>query len=103
MHHQTRRFRYTNPTALAGKFLYIGVALVMFGCSNIWNAGDLAAWVTDQAVEQGCQRETIELEEWYTETTEGNVWRGTCRDTRDNTKTFGIHVDRVWKSSARAD
>ena len=54
------------------------VALLVPGCTSIWNAGDLANWVRDQAVEQGCQRETIELEDWSAETAESNVWRGTC-------------------------
>jgi hypothetical protein len=78
------------------------VALFVFGCSSIWNASDLAAWVRDRAVQQGCQRETITLEEWYTETAEGNVWRGTCCDGQGNAKSFGINVDSVWKPSKSA-
>jgi len=42
------------------------------------------------------------LDEWYTETAEGNVWRGTCRDARGNPKSFGIDVDPVWKPSKSA-
>jgi hypothetical protein len=75
------------------------VPLLLCACSSIWNASDLAEWVRDRAVEQGCQRETIHLDEWYTETAEGNVWRGSCRDAQGNTKTFGIDVDPVWKPS----
>ena len=60
--------------------------LLLSGCAGIWNASDLVVWVRDQAVDQGCRRETIELEDWYTETAEGNVWRGT-------------YVDSVWKPS----
>ena len=77
------------------------VMVFMSGCANIWNAGDLAVWVKDRAVEQGCQRETIELEEWYTETSKGNVWRGTCLDTNGYDKSFGINVDPVWTPSEK--
>ena len=52
------------------------LGLLLSGCTSIWNASDLAVWVRDQAVDQGCQRETIELENWYAKTAEGNVWRG---------------------------
>lgn len=75
-------------------------ALVLAGCSaGIWNAGDLAQWVRDRAVEQGCERATIQLEDWYTATAEGNVWRGNCRDTQGRSKSFGINVDPVWTPS----
>ncbi len=74
-------------------------ALLLSGCARIWNASDLAAWVQDRAVDQGCQRESIELEDWYTETAEGNVWRGTCRDSAGASMRFGINVDSVWKPS----
>ena len=81
----------------------LGLALLMTsGCSSIWNAGDLAVWVKDQAEEQGCVRETISLEEWYVPTDEGNVWRGTCRDAQDASKSFGINVDSVWTPSETA-
>jgi len=73
--------------------------LWLSACSSIWNASDLAEWVKHRAVEQGCQRETIQLAEWYTETAEGNVWRGTCRDAHGSSKSFGIDVDPVWKPS----
>lgn len=82
--------------------LFILILLVS-GCSDIWNAGDLAVWVQDRAVEQGCRRETIQLEEWYTETTEGNIWRGTCQNAQGNTKSFGINVDPVWTPSTSAN
>lgn len=61
--------------------------------------GDLAVRVRDRAVEQGCQRETIKLNEWYTKEAEGSVWHGTCRDTQGNAKSLGINVDAVWKPS----
>jgi hypothetical protein len=85
--------RHAHLTILTG-------VLILSGCaSSIWNAGDLAHWVRDQAVKQGCERETIVLEEWYVQTDEGNVWRGTCNDTEDQERTFGINVDSVWKPS----
>jgi hypothetical protein len=75
-------------------------ALLLSGCASIWNAGDLAVWVKDQAVKEGCQRETIELEEWYRKTDSGNLWRGTCLDDNNQPMAFGINVDPVWKPSA---
>ena len=75
-------------------------ALALSGCaSSIWNAGDLVRWVKDQAVEEGCQPGTIALEQWYTETDEGNVWRGTCKGADGKKRNFGINVDSVWKPS----
>jgi len=44
--------------------------------ARVCNAADLAGWVRDRAVEQGCPRETIELEDWYTHAAEGNIWSG---------------------------
>ena len=99
MNHRERVYRYFGFIALKLAFLATAVALFLSGCSTIWNASDLAVWVRDRAVEQGCQRETIELEEWYTETAEGNVWRGTCLNAQDNTKSFAINVDPVWTPS----
>lgn len=81
--------------------VFAAAPLVLAACTSadIWNAGDLAVWVRERAVEQGCQRETIELDEWYTAESDGNVWRGTCRDTEGNKKPFGANVDAVWKPS----
>jgi len=76
------------------------VLLCVFGCAGIWNAGDLAVWVRGQAVEEGCRRETIQLEEWYSKTNDGNVWRGTCIDDQNNPMAFEINVDSVWTPSA---
>ena len=85
---------------LNGVVLQVTVlGLLLSGCTHIWNASDLAVWVQDRAVDQGCQRESIELEDWYTETAEGNVWRGTCRDSEGTSMRFGINVDSVWKPS----
>jgi hypothetical protein len=76
--------------------------LLMAACTNIWNSGDLAVWVRAQAVEQGCQRETIKLDEWYRAEAGGNVWHGACQDAAGNEQSFGINVDRVWKPSTSA-
>lgn len=93
--------RYFSSIKLKLATLAVISALFMFGCVNIWNAGDLAVWVKDRAVEQGCRRGTIELEEWYTETDEGNFWRGTCQDAKGGTKSFEINVDPVWTPSEK--
>lgn len=87
-----------NRTALLP--LLLTLALALPGCMpKIWNAGDLADWVREQAVKQGCRKESIELEEWYQETDEGNVWHGTCRNTADKPMDFGVDVDPVWTPS----
>ena len=103
MNRQPRLCRHARITAFKPSALLTIVALFVSGCSDIWNGSDLAVWVQDRAVEQGCQRETIALEEWYTGTAEGNVWRGTCRDARGNTKSFGIDVDPVWTPAESAN
>ena len=71
-------------------------------CSNdIWNASDLANWVRDRAVEQGCERDSIELEDWYREEGGKNLWHGSCRKSgSDDRMQFAIDVDPVWKPSA---
>lgn len=75
--------------------------LLLPGCSDaIWNAGDLAEWVRDRAEEQGCVRESIELEDWYREEPSGNNWHGVCTDAvTGNRKAFSIDVDPVWTPS----
>ena len=83
--------------------MVISFVLVLSGCASIWNASDLAVWVKDRAVEQGCQRETIVLDDWYGQTAEGNIWRGTCRDIEGNPQTFGINVDAVWTPSGSTE
>lgn len=94
-----RADHHTRAEVLRLSFASLVFALAIAGCTSIWNAGDLAVWVREQAVEEGCRRDTIVLDEWYTETTEGNIWRGTCRDADDNPMTFGIDVDPVWTPS----
>jgi hypothetical protein len=82
----------------------VAAPFFLAGCTStsIWNAGDLAVWVRDRAVDQGCQRETIKLDDWYTAEAEGNVWHGICRDPKGNEKAFGVYVDPVWKPSKPA-
>ena len=45
--------RYMSSTALKLAFLAAVVVVFISGCAKIWNAGDLAVWRKDQAVEQG--------------------------------------------------
>ena len=72
------------------------------GCSNnIWNAGDLAAWVKDPAVEQGCRRESIQLDDWYRSEAGANDWHGRCVNRDDGEQmSFAINVDAVWTPSS---
>lgn len=72
------------------------------GCSKqIWNAGDLIDWVKDRATEQGCDRKSIELKEWYDNSPEGNVWQGSCVNAKTGkSMAIRINVDSVWKPSA---
>jgi hypothetical protein len=88
---------HTRTRALA-----VAAAVVLAGgCNEVWNASDLAVWVRDQAAEQGCERETVVLDEWYTEEPEGNVWHGSCRNRETGEEMrFGINVDSVWKPSS---
>jgi hypothetical protein len=88
--------------------LLLSVAMLAFALcpscarSSIWNAGDLAEWVKNQAVQQGCERESIKLEEWYRNEDGRNVWHGTCRDPKTGkTRSFAIPVDSVWKQSGK--
>jgi hypothetical protein len=89
-------------TSPATTCLFLTIALIMAtqGCMpSIWNASDLADWVRDQAVEQGCQNDSITLEEWYRETEHGNSWHGSCVDSSGATMAFAINVDPVWAPS----
>ena len=75
-------------------------ALVLTGCNQIWNAGDLAEWVRVQAGDQGCDPATTELNEWVDATEDGNVWSGTCVNALSSASmSFGINVASVWTSS----
>ncbi|MCP5548880.1 MAG: hypothetical protein H7A50_16075 [Akkermansiaceae bacterium] len=78
----------------------ITTLLVSCGSPSIWNAGDLARWVKDQAAAQGCDRSTIQLEDWYRSEDGHNVWHGTCADPETGARRgFAIPVDSVWKPS----
>ena len=80
--------------------LFLLAGLLLAGCNQIWNAGDLAQWVRVQAGNQGCDPATIELNEWVDATEEGNVWSGTCVNALSSASmSFGINVDSVWTSS----
>ena len=97
------RHEYIARASSRSATMATSLVLVLSGCASIWNAGDLAVWVKDRAVAQGCQRETIVLDDWYEQTAEGNVWRGTCRDIAGNPKAFGINVDAVWIPSGSTE
>ncbi len=79
----------------------LAAMLTVSGCAQIWNAGDLIEWVKDQAVKEGCSRDSIQLEDWYRTETTGNVWHGTCKHRDDGRDlSVAIDVDPVWKPSA---
>jgi len=78
------------------------IAVALPACSNdIWNVSDLADWVRDRAVEDGCERDSIELEDWCREKSGKYYWHGS-RNRRDGGERmpFAINVDPVWKPSA---
>jgi len=84
------------------KQLALLTLLLLPGCMRkIWNAGDLAEWVRQQAVSTGCRPGSIELEDWYRETDGGKVWYGTCQDDRGAKMPIAINVDSVWNPSGR--
>jgi hypothetical protein len=78
--------------------------LLLASCSTrdkIWNASDLAEWVQAEAVEQGYQPESIELEEWYRKDGERLMWHGTgVKNGSKNKSEFAVRVDEVWKPSS---
>ena len=81
-------------------FLPVTLSFTLQACMpSIWNAGDLADWVRGQAVEQGCQEDSVVLEDWYRETMHGNVWHGTCLKTTGEAQEFAVNVDSVWTPS----
>ena len=77
-------------------------AFLSTACMNeIWNAGDLADRVRDRAVEEGCERESIELDDWYTSENGRNNWRGRClKQGGAEQMDFSINVDSVWTPSS---
>ena len=80
------------------------VMLVMSACSprdKIWNAGDLIEWVRSEAVKQGYQPDSIELEEWYREEGDQLIWYGRgIREGSNQESEFSIRVDEVWTPSS---
>jgi len=91
------------PATLASALLAVGATLFGACGGSIWNAGDLAAWVRERAIEEGCEPGSIELEEWYRAEPAGNVWHGRCRSRETGAEqTFAIGVDAVWKPSSSA-
>lgn len=80
------------------------LALLFAGCTQIWNASDLVEWVDEQAVDSGCDPATIELEDWYVQTDDGNVWQGTCVDKESGERVaLAIPIDNVWTPSQAVD
>ena len=88
------------PARLAVTCLLI--AFLSTACMNeIWNAGDLADWVRDRAVEEGCERESIKLGDWYTSENGRNDWHGDClKQGSAEQMEFSINVDSVWTPSS---
>ncbi len=87
------------------KTRYLGLltGCLLAGCSGIWNAGDLVEWVRNQAIEAGCEPESIALDDWYTTRDGANVWLGECiSQETGETVQLEIGVDRVWTPSATA-
>lgn len=80
--------------------LILSLAFTLQACMpSIWNAGDLVEWVREQAVQRGCQNDSIELEDWYRESESGNVWHGTCLNETGERMAFAVNIDSVWNPS----
>ena len=94
-----RSFMYAATRVAIVTFLPIAAGS---GCEKkIWNAGDLAEWVRNQAVKQGCQPGSIELAEWYTSEAGRNDWKGSCvKGEGEERINFSINVDPVWTPSS---
>ena len=88
-----------SPAMVYVYFLF-GMIFVLQGCTpSIWNASDLVEWVREQAVQQGCDSGSIELEDWYRQTESGNVWYGECNNEAGESMTLAVNVDSVWTPS----
>lgn len=85
-------------------FLLVTLAVLVAGCTQIWNASDLADWVRVQAESEGCDPQTIELADWYEARGGENVWPGACVNAQSGeTMNFAIGIDAVWTPSAPPD
>ena len=88
-----------NTSSLIGLIL----SFLMLSCSTrdkIWNASDLEIWVREQAVEEGYQKESIQLDDWYKKEDSRLVWHGEGIETASGKKSsFGIRVDEIWTPS----
>jgi len=94
------QFHITIKASLYARTAFLASALALSACNSyISSAGDLVRWVKAQAIEEGCQQGTIVLDQWYTQTDKGNVWRGTCKGPDGKKRYFGINVESVWKAS----
>jgi hypothetical protein len=94
------QFHTKIKASLYSRTAILASALALSGCNSyISSAGDLVRWVKAQAIEEGCQQGTIVLDQWYSQTDEGNVWRGTCKGADGKKRYFSINVDSVWESS----
>ena len=81
----------------------LAVLILLNACvgANIWNAGDLAKWVRKQAVKDGCESKSIELDNWYHSDQGKNIWSGNCTHAESGkSMRFNIPVDKVWTPSS---
>ncbi len=89
------------PRSYTLPFVLLLVTVLLTGCGQIWNAGDLVEWVEQQAVLGGCDADSIELADWYVEKDGANVWQGTCVNEESGaTMKLEIGIDSVWTPSA---
>jgi len=74
------------------KHLLLCIVLIAFaGCSTR----------SKIAVEQGFQRDSVQLDEWYREDGGQNVWHGRGINSKTGKKSeFEVPVDRVWTPSS---
>ena len=85
------------------KLLSILVLFLLSSCgsSSIWNAGDLAKWVRKEALDKGCEADSIVLDEWYVAEGGKNNWKGRCKNGNSGeAMEFSINVDKVWTPSS---
>lgn len=76
------------------------LTILLYGCGQVWNGADLQAWVVQRALEQGCNSETLLLDEWYTQESEKLIWYGQCTNDKTGEEVkLAIPVDSVWSPS----